>query len=75
MEVTPQRLLMACLVMFGGMVAIGIVTQSAGNEEFKASLSKIDLSSLRSRLQREEGISAPQPVVEDVAEEAESTEE
>lgn len=56
MEVTPARLLMACAALFAGIVAVGIVTQAQGSEEVKFSLSKIDLSSLRQRLQREEGI-------------------
>lgn len=72
MEVTPGKLLLACMVMFGGMVAIGIATQSQGNEELKSSLSKIDFSGLRQRLQREEGIAEqpemPIPETEEVTE-------
>ena len=72
MEITPGKLLMACVVMFGGMVAIGVVTQTQGNQELKASLSRIDLSGLRQRLQREEGIAdipQPEPEPEEATEE------
>lgn len=73
MEITPAKLLVACVAIFGGIVAIGVITQSQGNEQLKSNLLSLDLSAFRSRLQREEGIS-PQPVSDEDADSVEEPE-
>lgn len=56
MEVTPAKLLAACVAIFGGVVAINFLAQYRSNEQFRDRLSNIDFSSLRARVIKEEGL-------------------
>jgi hypothetical protein len=67
MELKPFQVVMLCAVAFAGVVAIDLIVKLRGNEEFKTSLSNLDLSTLRPRLVSEEGL-PEMPNFDDVVE-------
>lgn len=64
MEITPKQLLAVCGALFAGIVAINFAEQYRSNAQFKEKLSGLDLSGMRSRLLREEGVSNELPEME-----------
>lgn len=64
MEITPKQLLAVCGALFAGIVAINFAEQYRSNSQFKEKLSGLDLSGMRSRLLREEGVTSETPEME-----------
>jgi hypothetical protein len=67
MEVKPVQVAVACVAAFVGIVALSMYTSYRSNEDFREKFSNLDFSTLRPRLLREEGITAPS-LVEDADE-------
>lgn len=56
MELTPTKLVVACVALFGGVVALNFLTQYQSDSNFKQSFAGVDFSNLRSRLMKQEGL-------------------
>ena len=65
MEITPRQLVMACAALFGGIVAINLISQYRDNADVKERLSSLDLTSLVPKLKREEMMEIEPPVVDE----------
>ena len=64
MEITPKQLLAVCGALFAGIGALNFAEQYRSKSQFKDKLSSLDLSGMRSRLLREEGVTNETPEME-----------
>lgn len=56
MELTPTKLVVACVALFGGVVALNMLVQFKSDTDFRQSFSGVDFSGLRARLMKQEGL-------------------
>lgn len=57
MELSPQRLIIACGALFAGVVALNFLEQYRSNSQFREKFAAADFSGFRARLRQEEGLS------------------
>lgn len=60
MEISPTRLVAACVAIFGGIVAINMIAQLREREDIKERLSSLDLNTLVPTLRRQEMMEPPE---------------